>query len=583
MSFEPVIQEKFVGDVFSRWQQSEGSWKIEPDVEISDLVTRDIYFAPQEPSFVSWATLWKEKDGAVKVLFTEAVGNQAIDPTYNFNSPWINAYHKILVSRDNGETWEDTGYHQPFGKNDIENSDHHCRSILQLPDGVLLRMMPRTIEGKTRQGYEPIYDPSLGAYDRHSSAWPFRYIKSKVHKFFPCFSRSYDGGMTWTDEVLPFKDDVCSLSSVHALRDGTIVAMGSANPSGNKLVLSESHDSGRTWSDPTAIVFSEELINRLTWTEEVNFAELPDARLLILVRVHAVSPIAWRAEQANYHQFFLKKNTKGIWEASEPKVTVMPPSGHPMVIRTSKDVLICNNNSSHFFSLDDGLTWKRHFLTKSYYAQMIELDDGKILCLTHTNGSDTAFSHCLDMSMKMTRFNYRKVGSLIQSDPKATPACIVCETNSFKDFHLKGEMRVDGCSSVVFRFSEGDKLSYYVYCLLILTNHTRVISEEKLGRRVAFAIIGKVEGKHFTTLKAREIVGGLEPGTWCEVQVNAEGSSLKGSVRRSREEPAQYICGGDESIKSGKIGFLTDECTGAFRNIKVWSKALLMRDLWSKQ
>ena len=109
-----LLEENFTDNVFGRWERLEGSWRIEPDVEISEKVSRDIYFAPQEPSFVSWAIVWKEKDGTVKLMFTEAVGDQGMEPTLNFNSPAIKTYLKMLVTRDNGEIWEDTGYCEPL-------------------------------------------------------------------------------------------------------------------------------------------------------------------------------------------------------------------------------------------------------------------------------------------------------------------------------------------------------------------------------------------------------------------------------------------------------------------------------------
>ena len=48
-----------------------GNWRTTPDIAVSNVVTRDIYRSPLEPSYVSWAILWKERSGALKLSFVE--------------------------------------------------------------------------------------------------------------------------------------------------------------------------------------------------------------------------------------------------------------------------------------------------------------------------------------------------------------------------------------------------------------------------------------------------------------------------------------------------------------------------------
>ena len=586
MSYKPLLEEKFTKDVFARWKQLGGSWETEPDVEVFDVVKRDIYFAPQEPSFVCWATLWKEQGGAIKLMFTEAIGDQSIDPTYDFNSRGIETYLKTLVSMDNGETWKDTGFCEPFDKNHTYNSDHRCRSVFQLEDGALLRIMLRNIKGKTKQGHRVVYDPRF----RRSGGHPFRAVRSTMNEIFSCVSRSYDAGRSWTEHTFPFEENLkFHITGVRRLRDGTILAVGSLPQKPDKkdprqlydVAFSESHDAGRTWLKPIVVVSPLGVVSPLLWTEELNFAELSDGSVLVLIRVHASYPNPSQGRAVSYHHFYLRKDGHGTWKASEPEMSTLPPSGMPMLIYTTQDALICMNHMAHFFSLDNGATWKQHFIDSSYYPQMVELDDGSILCVTHTDAGDTAFPHQLDKSMKMIRFRYRRSNSILQKDPKATLACTVCTIDNLRDLHLRVEMKVDGCSGIAFRFAEGSKLRYYLYCLMIPVNPTRQSFKGSPGRQEAFALLGKVENNKLTILNWREIYEGLEPGTWCEVQVSAEGSLLKGSFRESSEKAANYVCARDESInKRGGVGLFTDKCTGAFRNLTVWPIVTPMRNIW---
>ncbi len=58
-----------------------GQWSVGGKaIEVYNIEHRDIYRAPQEPSFVCWVILWKELDGTLKCAFTEATGDPALWP-----------------------------------------------------------------------------------------------------------------------------------------------------------------------------------------------------------------------------------------------------------------------------------------------------------------------------------------------------------------------------------------------------------------------------------------------------------------------------------------------------------------------
>ena len=57
-----------------------GNWETVPDIAVSNVAQCDIYRSPLEPSYVSWAILWRERSGALKLSFVEVTGDQTAWP-----------------------------------------------------------------------------------------------------------------------------------------------------------------------------------------------------------------------------------------------------------------------------------------------------------------------------------------------------------------------------------------------------------------------------------------------------------------------------------------------------------------------
>jgi len=60
MSTQQKEIELFQDQPFLRWSGVAGKWKVENEVEISDIDKEVIYKSPEEPSYVAWVGLWKE-------------------------------------------------------------------------------------------------------------------------------------------------------------------------------------------------------------------------------------------------------------------------------------------------------------------------------------------------------------------------------------------------------------------------------------------------------------------------------------------------------------------------------------------
>ena len=230
-----------------------GQWSVGGKaIEVYNIESRDIYKSPQEPSFVSWVNLWQEADGTLKCAFIEATGDPAFwPPTYNFSSPGIDYYIKTLLSRDNGATWTDTGWDDHYDSFWDLNSDHHWRRTVLMPDGSLLRILGRSYGNTERMAWYT-YDGKLeGKEDPHFSSKEFSFRRMEqltVHPRTTVVERSTDGGETWQEICRP---GPAYNSCLLRCRDGRLVVTGLGS---GGVVVWESLDEGRSWSEPCIVV-----------------------------------------------------------------------------------------------------------------------------------------------------------------------------------------------------------------------------------------------------------------------------------------------------------------------------------------
>ena len=82
---KPAVTDDFTGSIGERWGSFGGNWISQKLAEIYDIDKQDIYRSPEEPSFLEWVGLWKQKDGSARVCFAQITGNPGLEPSY---VPW---------------------------------------------------------------------------------------------------------------------------------------------------------------------------------------------------------------------------------------------------------------------------------------------------------------------------------------------------------------------------------------------------------------------------------------------------------------------------------------------------------------
>jgi len=553
-------------------QSQGGQWSVgQKTIEVYNIESHDIYRSPQEPGFVSWVNLWKETDGTLKCAFIEATGDPAFwPPTYNFNSPGIEYYIKTLVSRDDGATWTDTGWDDHYDSFWDMNPDHHWRRTVLMPDGSLLRTLGRSY-GETQSQAWYAYDGKLEGkeHDDLPKSFPFSKTEQLTHPRTTVVERSTDGGQTWQEVSRP---PIAHNSCLLRCRDGRLLVTGrseaktgairrtTSSPDSGGVVVWESLDDGHSWSEPCPVV-SAKAMGLESFSNENDLVELSDGRLLLVCGNHWGGP---RVVQA-----YLTRTAPGQYEATDVKFTPMPNTHYPFLLKCSDGAIWYACVNSHFVTLDEGKTWQKHdTLCNSYYPQMVEIEPGCILNITHYGCGDSAFPHPHDVSIRQTRFNYRRADVLEQSDAEAPLALSVVDTPPSSDSHVHTWVRADGYSGLAFRV-QPNMANYYVYMLQMeLPEDGEVID--------AFHLLGKVENDQLTILR-RRYVGQIALGAWVQMQIRTEGDLLQGAVQPGS---AYYLSIRDDSLQEGSVGVVTAASTGAFKVLDFAPLAQLIRDTW---
>ena len=70
------------------------------------------------------------------------------------------------------------------------------------------------------------------------------------------------------------------------------------------------------------------------------------------------------------------------------------------------------------------------------------------------------------------------------------------------------------------------------------------------------------------------------PGSWIQLQLKAEEDRIMGAFREAPGRAAFYVQIRDSSFRRGKIGLVTYQSGGAFKDLVVWDKPRLIRSNW---
>ena len=558
-----------------------GDWSLKQDISVSNVVKKDIYFAQEEPSYTAWAILWKEKNGNIKLSFTEATGDLAMwPPTYNFNSGDIEYYLKTLVSTDKGESWTDTGWREDLDKLHQGNSDHHIRHVVELADGSLIRNYGHTKEGKTVPHRVHEYDPDKEA----AGAFPFSRSQTltEAPKKSSTIWKSVNGGESW-EQIYEFAySPITFISGFHVLKDGTVIGIGTTSPDTRNEntqpgILVESKDGGYTWSDPVIIAENDDRFNPQGFTEEADFVQVDDNTLLVI----------WRVASLTSRQLItIKRGKEGKWAAEAPQIkSALPHSGYPYMHRASDGTIFYYCHTAMRYSCDDGETWNPLPLGFSYYGQLTEAAPGRMLAITQKNMGDCSFPWRRDAAMFQTTFDYRRIGVLQQKDVKIKEALAPLDVSESRDFHIAVELMVDGAAGIAY---EIDGNNYRFAVLTMMVNSRRMPGIEFAGsdytpgapQEVSLQIGSSRDG--IIHIERKISVGKTAPRTWAELQLSRSGGLLKvaSTLGGSDGWGAIYTTLAEENPAAGEIALYTSKSEGMFRNVRYSETPESIRENW---
>lgn len=552
---------------------SAGSWRTYDTLNVRNVDKKEVYRSEEEPSFVCWAILWTERDGTLKLSFTEVQGDlSSWPPSYNFNGPGMSYYLKTFKSSDGGASWEDTGWHERLDERWQSNPDHHIRHVFEMKDGTLVRNYCRVVEGVTANGYRAVYDEA-----KSWEEFPFNEVAgTSGYKKQPTIWTSGDGGESWKEIAVFGSQFHFFISGIHPLRNGSIVAVGAINPDHvnafekNWVAITESWDGGHTWSEPQKLLTNDDYLVPQGLCEEFDFVELDDGRLLMVLRTDGLS--------IHMLQTYLTRGESGVWHASAPTThPLFKHSGYPYLHRASDGTIFFYTLQNMLYSCNDGATWEALEIGNSYYGQLAEVAPGKMIAVTQRNIGDASFPYVHDTFMLQTTFDYSRTAVAEQTDATLLGALSVVGEREYSDFHLFTEVRVDGEAGVAFQIN-GD--SYRFAAVVIPCNEFRSPGAAAGQEQNAYLLVGKNEGGK-VTIERRVMIDRMAPASWIGMQLSMQGGMLKVSVKKSAESPAKYIVIGDES-RSGKLGLFTNRSTGAFKNTRIAAEGLSIRENWGE-
>jgi hypothetical protein len=552
---DATVVERFQGQALERLDTRGGEWNVKREVEMYDLVERNIYQSPEEPSHTAWVGMWRQKDGGIYVSFSRVMGDPGMEPSYHptygrsGEERWqkFAAQHGMrpgpaaaatsttldsptLVTRDAGETWEDLGLeHEPRGGN---------LRFVCARDGSLVNKGLATVL---------CHDGRIV-----STANPQEWMKDvERHIYF-------------TDQAL--------------------------------IAVRESLDDGKTWSplqfiNPTGS--DPELIK--TSGEETALVEMADGRLLALIRCDPGGPV----------QTYLTRVGPGTYEGTPPTRCGIPHGGLPDLVRGSDGVVWYWGLEGHWYSEDDGASWHpAPVQLRSYYGKMLESTPGQLLCVTQSLIHDSPYPFWQDGAIRMSRFRWRRSGTLEQTSDAVRFARAVTKGESRRDMHVRARVRVDGINGIIFHVSD-DGGSYY-FLGVVTQGHPLYkeyfppeLQDEKLAANYAGAeqfgfalgrpmvVLARIEGEKITLLRGIRLLQispsyYVKAGTWAQMQVKVSGDLIQGAVQLQDERfPwATFVGAHDAALPAGRVGVFSDRSTGAFKDLEVWDRPQMIRDLW---
>ncbi|MSO21713.1 MAG: exo-alpha-sialidase [Acidobacteria bacterium] len=342
--------------------------KVHGKVEVAEYIEKVIYHSPEKPGYTSWVGLAQLPDGKFRCDFAQMTGPK--------DKPLVSV--PVLESRNGGDTWRKVS-------DDVllDPSVSGIVLVFTPPQGIILARMRSAIlrDGTLiRLGWTA--DPNGSGY----------------------LQRSADSGKTWGEKIFVVSPKQYRTwpALIRQLRDGRLVLMAGAWKRGDgdsptrrmtKMIFLSS-DGGKTWSAPITLMPTETGV-----CEESDFCELPSGDLFWVHRVEhypdkptEIPSLASRGPRPYDYSDRMQSITrkKGKTFVPEPATPApFPHSGFPVVLYTREGLILHLATDGVYGSADFGKTWtKLDVPGTKYYPKALQLENGKIICISHVGGDN---------------------------------------------------------------------------------------------------------------------------------------------------------------------------------------------------
>ena len=344
-------------------------------VGFSDLEKKVVYHSPQTPGYTCWVGCWQMPDGTLMLSFHQANGPfegrpgtrkdvlkslfwppQGKPEFVKYDMAGLDMQVIHLASANQGASWTSVSVEHAA----TPMNGWTCEPEVAASDGVIFR-------GVWGQ-YLPFYDvPQTGFWQ---SSRDVTQTWSAPRSFYP--------EQEW--KTLPKR--------MRLLRDGRLAVSG-AVARGDRVLETRrdwdanyrpalwfSEDRGEHWSAPL-LVWDDA---QVTPSEELDFAELPDGDLLVIIRVD---------QNRSRYQTVLRKDGKS-WRPDPVRKLWIPHSGHPELLMTREGILLHLATDGIAWTRDKGEHWA--YLEgrprSGYYPRSMQLADGRVFCVYHVGGDN---------------------------------------------------------------------------------------------------------------------------------------------------------------------------------------------------
>jgi len=387
---------------------------------MNNVVFRDfkrsmVYHSPQYPGYTCWCGLWMMPDSSVMLsfnLFTGPFsGRDRVSDEIGRLLSWPPAGHKdwydmtgleakriYLRSTDQGISWQQVA-ERPF-KTCINGAVGGGPEVA-LTDGTIL------------QG---IWGPYL----------PYDDVPRTEY-----LERSVDGAKNWSGQEIIYRDKNYRFwaNRLRFLNDGRLVASGAIFPDTPEFqtrdswaaamepALFVSDDEGNSWDGPIKVLKSK-MHSDMVYTEELDFVELDNGDLLIVLRVEIPGSLD-ASGVGNRTQLKLIKSGD-TWLSGVEQTTPFPHDGQPELLKTNEGLIFHIATGKLFYTSDEGQTWQEMAMPdrldkigskvdsgSGYYPKAVQLNNGQVLCVGHV-GRDNGYGQ-VDQSITAMRFSIEVV------------------------------------------------------------------------------------------------------------------------------------------------------------------------------